>query len=135
MVAGPSQAIINQALQTRDSGVTITGSDRFTSMLPQDGEVNFSGVVYQNLGALLGPLVKLGAAASKLTQDQMTIAQELSSEARPSLIVAYGGKDSITLVFTHEGGLLSSGVASFFSLKGLMGVKDMVGQSVMQMGN
>ncbi|NIP14364.1 MAG: hypothetical protein GWM88_06395, partial [Pseudomonadales bacterium] len=80
--------------------------DRFTSMLPQDGEVNFSGVVYQNLGALLGPLVKLGAAASKLTQDQMTIAQELSSEARPSLIVAYGGKDSITLVFTHEGGLL-----------------------------
>ena len=48
--------------------------------------------------------------------------------------MAYGGTDRITLVYTHEGGLLSSGVASFFSLRGLMGVREMVGQSISQMG-
>ena len=97
-------------------------------LLPRDGEIHFSAVVYQNLGSLLGPLTKLGAAAS-LTPDQQRMVDELAAHSRPSLTVAYGGKDRITFVYTHEGGFISSGLASFFSLQGLMNVQELLGRS------
>jgi hypothetical protein len=53
----------------------------------------------------------------------------LAAHSRPSLTVAYGGKERITFVYTHEGGFVSSGLASFFSLQGLMNVQELLGRS------
>ena len=120
------------ALQTRDSGVTLASSTEFTDLLPTDGEVNFSGVAYQNLGTLLGPLARLGGATAQLNPEQAQLVQELATSARPSLTVAYGAPDRITFVYTHEGGLISSGLASFFSMHTLANMQELVGRAIDQ---
>jgi len=123
-IAGPSRSVLLSALQTRDSGVTLASSTEFTDLLPTDGEVNFSGVAYQNLGTLLGPLARLGGAKAQLNPEQAQLVQELATSARPT--------DRITFVYTHEGGLISSGLASFFSMHTLANMQELVGRAIDQ---
>ncbi len=130
LVVGPSTAILNAGIQTRQSGMTLTNSAEFQALLPVDGEVNFSGVVYQNLGTLLGPLSALTRATSSLSEDQHKLATAMAKNARPSLTTAYGGDDRIVFIYTHEGGLISSSLASFFSLQSLASVQELIGQSL-----
>jgi len=132
LVAGPSRSVVLGAIQTRDLGISLPQAATFTSMLPSDARVNFSAMVFQNLGSLLGPLASLGSATSQLTPDQEQIVQELAANARPSLTLAYGADDRITFVYTHEGGFLSSGLASFFSIRTLADMQELVGHALDQ---
>lgn len=53
MVAAPSRALLERTLQQRSSGATLSGHARLRDLLGEDGQVNVSALLYQNLGPAL----------------------------------------------------------------------------------
>jgi hypothetical protein len=100
LIAGPTRALVARALQVKASGTSIARSTGFLSMTPRDGQVNFSAVVYQNLGTTLAPLAGLlsafGPAGVPSGPGQRNPLQDLGN-LKPSLIAAYGEPDRITV--------------------------------------
>jgi hypothetical protein len=89
LVAAPSQALVTKAIRIKDSGVTLTRSTGFTSLLPKDQHTDASGLMYQNLVGIAGPL------AEQLNPKQAQSLQTIAANARPSLICLYGDDDRI----------------------------------------
>ena len=56
LVVGPSRALLVEAVAQRAAGITLVASSAFLDLLPHDGQANYSGVVYQNLGGAMGAL-------------------------------------------------------------------------------
>jgi hypothetical protein len=89
LVAGPSRALVLNALRTKASGDSLARSSEFLGLLPKDGQVNFSAVMYQNLAPLLKPL------AGQLSGPQMQVLQQMAADSKPTVICAYAGDDRI----------------------------------------
>ena len=101
LIAAPSRALVEQALQYHDSGVTLKTSPKFTAGLPADGQVNFSAFVYHNIASLVQPLQKLGGANMPSgPQKAMTMAAMME----PTLAYAYAFGDHIEVAANTEGG-------------------------------
>jgi len=130
LVASASRALLERSLQTRDAGFTLTRSPHFSALLPRDDEINFSAVVYHNMGPALAPLTRLGSKAAKFSPDVEDMLSGLGSMAVPNLTLAYGGPDSIAFVNISEGGILTSTLGRFLSLQSLLDVQQLVGQAV-----
>jgi ferric-dicitrate binding protein FerR (iron transport regulator) len=96
LVAAPSRALVRDALETRANGNSLAASGSFRSLLPRDAHANFSGLVYQNLGPLVRPLV------SQFGSTDAALFQHLASDAKPSAICAYGGTDTIEIASTSS---------------------------------
>ena len=64
LIAGPSRAIVNQALRAKTARTSLARSTKFVSLMPRDSYANFSAVVYEDLGAALGPVAGLLGAFS-----------------------------------------------------------------------
>jgi FecR protein/Putative zinc-finger len=119
-IAAPSRALVDRALQIRDSGYGITDSPAFVALLPEDGYLNFSAVVFSNLGSIADTL--LGAAEGiSLTDEQRQAIAELDLGA-PSLTCAYGEEDRIRLVATGRGGIFGSRLGTLLGLGALGGL-------------
>lgn len=127
MVAGPSRTLLDEALRFRASGITITKSPKFLALLPKDSEVNFSAVVYQHLGSVLGPFAEsLQTMASGLSEEHQEMLNELGEVSRPTLTLAYGGENRITVVHNDRGGLLGSGLGMLLRLDTLLSVQELL---------
>ena len=100
LIAGPTRALVARALQVKAAGTSIARSASFLSMEPRDGHVNFSAVVYQNLGTTLAPLAGLleafGRGGVPSGPGPQIPLQDLGN-LKPSLIAAYGEPDRITV--------------------------------------
>lgn len=108
LLLGPSRALLERALQIRDSGATLTRSAKFAALLPQDGHAHFSGISYQNLASVLGPLAEVwNRRGQDLTAEQEGQVQELIQQTPASLACAYGDGDSISFVANSEDSFLS----------------------------
>ncbi|MFB3826041.1 MAG: FecR domain-containing protein [Bryobacteraceae bacterium] len=95
LVAAPSRALLERALQYRATGTGLARSAKFASMLPRDGYTDFSGMVYQNAGTALAPLFD---AFSRATPGQRQQLESLSAQlAGPTLITLYGENDRIAM--------------------------------------
>lgn len=94
LVAAPSRALVLKAINVRQSGVTLTKSSTFTSLLPKDQHTNVSGIVYQNLNSVAAPLME------QMNPNEAQSFQTIAGNARPSLLVAYGDTDRIELATT-----------------------------------
>lgn len=114
-------AMLDQALRYRSSGYSIATASRFVDLLPEDGRVNVSALVYQDLGSVVGPLAQ--QLGSSLTAEQKAQVQAFASENKASLAYAYGESDRLTFASSSEGDLLSK------ALLGLLGVKSPEGFS------
>src|SRR5215475_2571943 len=57
-IAAPNRALVENAIKYRESGHTLLGSPKFKATLPEDKQVNFSAMVYQNAGSILAPVAK-----------------------------------------------------------------------------
>jgi hypothetical protein len=114
LLAAPSQALLLSSIQNREAGYTLTRSANFTSQLPGDGYVNFSAVVYQNVGAMLAPIANVLKSTTALTAAQRQSIDALSQNTAPSLVSAYGGSDEITIANT--GSLFAAGFESFLGI-------------------
>jgi ferric-dicitrate binding protein FerR (iron transport regulator) len=89
LVAGSSRALVLNALRTKANGDSLARSGEFLGLLPKDGHVNFSAVMYQNLAPLLKPL------AGQLSGPQMQVLQQMAADSKPTVICAYAGDDRI----------------------------------------
>jgi hypothetical protein len=125
VVFAPSRGLLERALQTRASGIQLTDAPDFVDLLPHDGEVNFSAAFYHNLGPVLGPLSRTiaGSGIGDLDANQTQFLQELASESKPGLMLAYGEPTRITFTSDAEGGLFSSGLSSLSGVGGLLGMQ------------
>jgi hypothetical protein len=109
LIAAPSRDLLVRALEYRSTGYSLSRSQKFTALLPHDGHVNFSGMVYHNVGALLAPLT----GAVQLTPEQRRSLDAVAPANSPTLILAYGEADRIQLA--------SSGTFFGFRLEQMLG--------------
>jgi hypothetical protein len=103
MIAGPTRALVEQALKYHDSGVTLSRSAKFVTGLPADGNTNFSALVYHNLAPLVQPFASRIADTAKNDEQQKAIAA-LASNMQPTLAYAYAFGDRIEFAANTEGG-------------------------------
>src|SRR5437588_10143920 len=100
LIAGPTRALVDQALRFHDSGSTLLHSPQFTAGLPADGNVNFSALIYQNLAPLAKPFA--GQAANMPSGPQRALTMAATME--PTLAYAYAFGDRIEFAANTEGG-------------------------------
>jgi FecR-like protein len=102
LIAGPTRALIDQALRYHDSGVTLTHSPQFMAGLPADGNVNFSALVYHNLAPLVKPFGNQIANGNLPSGPQQALTMAATME--PTLAYAYAFGDRIEVAANTEGG-------------------------------
>jgi hypothetical protein len=106
LVAAPNRGLLVSSLENHEIGYSLARSNDFMGRLPRDGNTNYSAVVYQNLGAMLGPVRDLLESTTGLTPAQRQSLDTLSENSVPSLICAYGEPQQIVV----------AGTGSFFGL-------------------
>jgi hypothetical protein len=97
VIAAPDMGTISQAIQTRDSGNTLTHSSPFQALLPSDGYTNFSGIFYHNIGPVVGPVAQQLKSSGVLTAQQRQAVDALVANSAPGMIYAYGEPDRIVI--------------------------------------
>jgi ferric-dicitrate binding protein FerR (iron transport regulator) len=100
LLAAPSRSLLGSSIQNREIGYSLARSNDFMSRLPRDGNTNYSAVVYQNLGAMLGPVRDLLESTTGLTSAQRQSLDALSQNSFPSLTCAYGEPQQIVVAGT-----------------------------------
>lgn len=118
LVAAPSRALLEQSLKNREAGNTLVNSSRFKSALPQDGNSNFSAVLYHDLAPLMKPLADRmkNAGGTELSEQQRQALGSIDPNAPPTLAYAYAEGDRITLSANTEGGAFGLSPASLIGL-------------------
>lgn len=124
LLAGPSRALLERAIQQRDSGVNLASTAKFRDLLGPDGQVNVSALVYQNLAPL-------AEAASKAMPDSVEKKGGRGPEALknlligqgPTLYYAYAETDRIVMAGSNQNplGLNLSTLAGLGGMIGGMG--------------
>jgi hypothetical protein len=103
LIAGPTRALVEQALRYHDSGSTLRHSAKFTAGLPADGNANFSALIYHNLAPLVQPFANRMATTAKSDEQQKAIAT-MAANMQPTLAYAYAFGDRIEFAANTEGG-------------------------------
>jgi hypothetical protein len=102
LIAAATRESVLKAVENHLNGYTLTRSDRFLSRLPQDGQANFSAVLYENVGPALAPLAGLLAGSSQITPAQKQALDTLAGNSDPAMVYAYGEADRIRLGTTSN---------------------------------
>jgi hypothetical protein len=89
MIVAPSRALLIEALQTHDSGNSLSHAASFRALLPKDENGNYSAIAYQNLGPALTPLL------SQLSGKSADAIRQLAADSRPTAICAWGKDNRI----------------------------------------
>jgi hypothetical protein len=111
LIASLGRPVVTQALQIKKARTSISRSAKFTALMPKDHYLNFSAVMYQNLGSTLAPLAGLlGAFAPKQAGGPDAKMIEGLGNLKPSFVAAYGEADRITVA--GSGGMLKNGISS-----------------------
>jgi hypothetical protein len=124
LIAGPSRALLDQTLRQRAAGNTLVASARFRELLPADRQVNFSALVYHQLGSLLDQVAPLantaGRIASNASQGAVQVPGVLLASG-PGLTYAYGEEDRILIAGNGQAGPLGLNLGTLATLGGLVG--------------
>lgn len=112
LIAAPSRALLDRALQVAASGTNITTAPRFRELLPDNGEVHFSGLAFQDLASALGGGDDVAEALpEESTEGDVQAVLDTVRHAPPMLGYAYGREDAIEIAATSgDSGLLSFGL-------------------------
>lgn len=86
LVAAPSRLLVERALDLKESGTGLVVSKDFRSMLPADGEANFSALFYQDTRRLTEVLGEVGL-----------------EQLPPTLAFAYGHEDAVEAALVTPG--------------------------------
>jgi hypothetical protein len=123
MIAGPSRALLETAIQLRTSGVTLATTAKFRNLLGPDGQVNVSALVYSNIA----PIAKSASAvlpSSPSNGSHSGPAQlgKLLAGQGPTLYYAYAEPDRIVFAGSNQNplGLNLGTLASFGGMLGAM---------------
>jgi hypothetical protein len=130
MIVAPRRVFLDRAIRYRDSGLTLPSSGRFADLLPEDGRMNFSAMVYQNLGAILGPLVNSASGMTQnLAPEHKAGLQQLVENMEPSLYLVFGEKDRIVFTGSDRTGLLGNDFGNLFNLGSILKLGELMEQT------
>jgi ferric-dicitrate binding protein FerR (iron transport regulator) len=127
-IAAPSRALVENAIKYRESGHTLLGSPKFKATLPEDKQVNFSVMVYQNAGSIIAPVAKAvggmtdGNAPSGVRK---TIKQLLGAKA--GLAYVYALNDRMIMSVNSEDGPVGLSPSDLLGLPGTPGLGHIIG--------
>jgi FecR protein len=127
-IAAPSRALVENAIKYRESGHTLLGSPKFKATLPEDKQVNFSAMVYQNAGSIIAPVAKAvggmtdGNAPSGVRK---TIKQLLGAKA--GLAYVYALNDRMIMSVNSEDGPVGLSPSDLLGLPGTPGLGHIIG--------
>lgn len=125
LVAAPSRALLERAIQLREAGATLVASPVFRELLPADGQVNFSALVFHNLGDALAPVAgQLERAAGSTGSGPGEMAGRFIGQLRPTLAYAYGAEDRILFASSSRPSPLGFNLKALAGFGGLFGMID-----------
>ncbi len=114
LLLAPSPALLQSAIATRASGLTLAHSAAFRAQLPQDGHTNFSALMYYNMGTTVGPIIDQLKSGDLITPEQKKSIALLDTNREPGLVYAYGEPDRITVA--SRGGFFGLGLDTLVGL-------------------
>jgi hypothetical protein len=124
MVAGPSRALLERAIQQRESGVTLATNPKFRGLLGPDGQVNVSALVYQNLAPLAESAAKVlpGGRSKAGNANAPERLRRMLAAQGPTLYYAYAEPDRILFAGSNQNplGLNLGTLAGFGGMMGAM---------------
>lgn len=125
LLMAPNHNLLVTSIQNRTLGTTLTHSAAFKTLLPQNGQMNFSALAYYNASAAIAPMADQLTQTKFLTADQKQALAALTADRKPTLIYAYAEKDRI--VAATRGSFFGLGLDT---LVGLNGVKGLMGPAL-----
>jgi FecR protein len=130
MIVGPSRALIERTIRSRDAGVSLLRSAKFIAGLPPDGNANFSALFYHNLAPLVQPLAgRIADTANHLPKGPQEAVKAMATDMPPTLAYAYAQGDTITFTANTEGGPFGLSPATLFGMPNALEM-----QSIIQRG-
>jgi FecR protein/Putative zinc-finger len=127
-IAGPSRALVENAIKYKESGHTLLGSPKFKATLPEDKQVNFSVMVYQNAGSILAPVAKVvgGVADANAPKGVRNTVKQLLG-AKAGLAYVYALNDRMILSVNSEDGPVGLSPSDLLGLPGSSGLGHIIG--------
>ncbi|MXZ38200.1 MAG: hypothetical protein F4Z19_08080 [Holophagales bacterium] len=122
MVSASSVATIDTAIRYRGSGASLTSSQQFLDLLPENGYADFSAVVYNRLAETAGQLFDL-LPTEVVGDDQQAVVQAIEesiSSQGPSLYTVYAGRSEIVVTSSGPSLLAFSGLGPLLGLPNLL---------------
>ena len=125
LVAGPSRALIEQAIQLRSSGVTLATTPKFRDLLGPDGQVNVSALIYTNIAPIaqsasaLIPNSTAGGNKQGGSHGPAALGKMLAAQG-PTLYYAYAEPDRIVFAGSNQNPL-GLNLGTLASLGGVLG--------------
>jgi hypothetical protein len=117
MIVGPSRALVERSVRSREAGYTLLRSAKFIAGLPVDGNANFSALFYHNLAPLVQPFAdRIASTANKMPQEQQEALKAMAADLPPTLAYAYAQGDSIRFAANTEGGPFGLSPASILGM-------------------
>jgi hypothetical protein len=122
LVAAPSRALLERSLQQRESGVSLASHPKFRDLLGQDGQVNVSAFVYQNLAPVLDAASRLITQGAVDPRRPNGALKSLILGQGPTLVYAYAEEDRILFASSNTSplGLNLQTLAGFGGILGMM---------------
>ncbi len=123
LVAAPSRALVERAIRYRESGSTLLDSPQFIATLPEDKQANFSALLYQNLGSVVGPIARgIGNATRGGDNEARQMLRSIGSMSA-TLAYAYALNDRIIFSVNNEEGPFGLTPANLLRLIGSPGIE------------
>ena len=122
MVSASNVATIDTAIRYRGSGASLTSSQEFLDLLPENGYADFSAMVYNRLAETASELFDL-LPTDVAGDDQQAVVRAIEEQLRsqgPALYTVYAGRSEI--VVTSSGPSL----LAFTGLGPLLGLPDLL---------
>ncbi len=103
LIAAPSRALIDLAIEQRGNAYTLTRSSAFAALLPADGHVNVSAFVWEHMGPTVGPLVS--RLSGTVASEDLSALSAMTAESGPRLVTACAEDNRIVISSRGEAGL------------------------------
>lgn len=123
MIAGPSRALVENAIKYKESGNTLLQSAKFKATLPEDRQANFSAMVYQNLESIANPLSRtLGNLGGDGEAPKAREAMKSLLNGKAGLVYVYALEDRMIFSVNSEDGPIGLSPSDFLGLPGSTGL-------------
>jgi hypothetical protein len=126
-IAAPSRALVENAIKYKESGHTLLQSPKFKASLPEDKQVNFSAMVYQNAASILAPMRGIGSAASEKAPKGVRNSIQSLLGAKAGLAYVYALNDRMIMSVNSEDGPVGLSPSDLLGLPGASGLGHIIG--------